>query len=247
MVSLDFELTIANGVQSYGRLTRYDEVLSLAHAYPSLSVFQDSNWLTEYPAELGDPLVSEAGFYLVRVTAPIDQQLVATGTMVELAQNGTTQTVTFVAGPARDFYLSSSKDYLQLSRMSGETRLTIYLPEMFSDEAEHSLSVAAQALERFSELAPYPYREFDMVVMPVIASGIEYPGIVSLANHLYQDFASPLVSVIAHEVAHQWSFNPLRCVITSAIAMRVLFRAIWISGRTAGKLPVASSWPWACQ
>ena len=207
VISIDFSLEISNTVASYGRLARYNEVLSLAHGFPTLSVFRHDKWDTDYPAELGDPLVADTSFFLVRVHAPLEPQLVASGVMVDITFTETQQTVTFATGPARDFYLAAVTGYIQQSKVSGDTIIHSYVPAAYAERGEESLEQAADALALFSKLTPYPYREFDIVAVPIRASGIEYPGIINLANSLYTSADSRLETVLAHEVGHQWSFN----------------------------------------
>ena len=207
VVSLDFSLSLLSTSASYGRLARYKSVVSLADAYPTLSVYRDGAWVTEIPNSLGDPLVAETAFFLVRVRAPEEQQLVATGHLTETAVVDGQQTAVFAA-MARDFYLAAATHYTLLSRPVGDTVVNAYVPADLVSGGERNLEVAAQALRLFSErFTPYPYRELDFVAVPVTASGIEYPGVINLANGLYGDSSGNLDSVVAHEVAHQWSFN----------------------------------------
>ena len=207
VISMQFVTQIGQGRESYGRLALYNESLSLAHAYPVLSVFHEGGWLLDTPSPMGDPGVLDAAYYLVRVKAPRDQTLIASGTMLERKESLLGQTVVFATGPVREFFLASVKDYVQLSKSVGETLIHVYLPQRFDHAAEASLDYAAHALERFSRLKPYPYRELDIVAMPILASGIEFPGVFSLTNRLFANPAGSLESVLVHETAHQWSYN----------------------------------------
>ncbi len=210
VVSMDFALSLAGAPASvaYGRLAQYEDVLSLPGAYPTLAVFRDGAWDVDVPDPAGDPLVAEVGFYLVRVRAPERLQLVTTGRLTAEVLDSAQRTAVFAAGPARDFYLAAATDYTLLSRVVGDTVVNAYVPAGLVRGGERTLEVAARAVELFSErFTPYPYRELDLVAVPVTAGGIEYPGIVNLANNLYNDRSGTLDSVVAHEVAHQWSFN----------------------------------------
>ncbi|MCA9839161.1 MAG: M1 family metallopeptidase [Trueperaceae bacterium] len=207
IIAMQFTTQVGQGSESYGRLALYSEALSLAHAYPVLAPFKEGDWLTDTPSPLGDPSVLEAAYYLVRVSAPVAQTLVASGSLINLDETGDRQTAVFSTGPAREFYLASVTGYVQLSQMVGETLINIYLPERFDHAAGVSLEYAAKALERFNQLIPYPYRELDIVAMPVLASGIEFPGIFTLTNRLFTNPAGSLESVLVHETAHQWSYN----------------------------------------
>jgi aminopeptidase N len=116
-------------------------------------------------------------------------------------------------GPARDFFLAASRDYEVVSQKVGDVTLNSYAPKSLKEESRSALTTAARALETFSELyAPYPYTEFDIVITPTLALGIEYPGATAIADRIllgeYGDqTAVYLESTVVHEVAHQWFYN----------------------------------------
>lgn len=207
---LEFGLNISDSEVSYGRLAVFEAeawaALNLAHGYPTLSVLDASGWRGDLPDPSGDPLVAEASLYEVRVTAPADLQLAASGVISERLLQADRQVVTFTTAPVRDFYLAALRGYQLQSRLVDGVLVNSYAPSELAGAAADSLSYAAQSLKRFSAFGTYPYRELDIVALPVSAGGIEYPGIIVLANGIYRD-AGTLESVLAHEVAHQWAFN----------------------------------------
>ena len=202
--------------RNYGVLAYYDDILALAHFYPMVAVYDDEGWNVAAPDIQGDLTYSDAAFYLVRVTAPDDVVLVGAGSIIEESRSNGTQTVTFAAGPARDFYLAAG-DFAVVSETVGETTINSYAPPAKEAGAVHALDVAAAALADFSErLAPYPYTELDIVTTPTSALGIEYPGLIVGALRMYDvatdtaggiPYAAILESTTAHEVAHQWFYN----------------------------------------
>jgi hypothetical protein len=212
IVILHYTLELSAEVHSYGRLAKYQDVLSLSHAYPTLSVYQRSSttegtWLEDFPPDLADPLVAEVSLFDVRIEAPKEWQLVTTGQIIQEQTTTNRQTVQAVTGPARDFYIAATLNYEKATRQVGETTLRVFTPQKFSQSASSVLETSARALTLFSELyTPYPCKEFDIVAIPVGAGGIEYPGIVVITNGLFAA-SGKITSVLAHEVAHQWSFN----------------------------------------
>ncbi len=202
--------------RNYGVLAYYDDILALAHFYPMLAVYDQDGWNVAAPDIQGDLTYSDAAFYLVRVTAPDDVVLVGAGSIIEESQSDGTQTVTFAAGPARDFFLAAG-DFAVVSETVGETTINSYAPPAKKAGAAQALDVAAAALADFSErLAPYPYTELDIVTTPTSALGIEYPGLIVGALRMYDidantaggtPYSSILESTTAHEVAHQWFYN----------------------------------------
>jgi hypothetical protein len=123
---------------------------------------------------------------VVRVTAPAELTVVASGVEVSRESEGGNQVLTFAAGPARDFYLAASDRYTVISETVGETKVNSYAFEERTDGAKLALQYAVDALESFNaRFGVYPYTEFDVVSTPVQALGIEYPGIVGIALNLY--------------------------------------------------------------
>ncbi len=202
--------------RNYGVLAYYDDILALAHFYPMVSVYDDEGWNVAAPDIQGDLTYSDAGFYLVRVTAPGDVVLVASGSILNTSNDGSTQIVEYAAGPTRDFYLAAG-EFIEVSRDVGDTIIRSYAPAELSDGAALALDVAAAALAEHNErLGPYPYSELDIVTTPTSALGIEYPGLIVGTTNMYDvgaqtaagvSYAAVLESTTAHEVAHQWFYN----------------------------------------
>ena len=126
------------------------------------------------------------------------------------------QSVTFAAGPIRNFYMVASERYSVASAMFGEIHINSYVYEGYERGAEQALIYAENALRSYSDrFAPYPYTEFDVASIPMYALGMEYPGIVAIFDDLYDSEKNLygmtawdlLENVIAHEVGHQWFYN----------------------------------------
>jgi len=216
-VDMTFETAVPTEIgRNYGVLAYFEDILAAAHFYPMLAVYDDEGWNTAAPDIQGDLTYSDAGFYLVRVTAPDDIVLVGSGAIVEQARDGGMQTLTFAAGPARDFYLAAG-DFAVVSETVGETTINSYAPAELAAGAALALDVAAAALESAGErLSPYPYRELDIVTTPTSALGIEYPGLIVGTLNMYDvdaetaagvPYEAILESTTAHEVLHQWFYN----------------------------------------
>jgi len=212
-LEIAFNLQVPTNLDAgYGVLASTGGVLTLAHSYPTVAVLGPGGWDTELPSPWGDMLNNEMCFYLVRVDAPADLTLVATGRQVDSTRRGDRQQVTFADGPARDFFLAASAGFARTSRTVGEVTVNSYAPQ--GDEAQSRLALdsAAAALQDFSgRYAAYPYTEYDLVSVPTNALGIEYPGLVAILGGLY---ASPtpenqrtLEFTVVHETGHQWFYN----------------------------------------
>jgi hypothetical protein len=217
ILRMDFTIRIPQSLESnYGVFSYTEEVLSLAHAYPMIAVYDDEGWNTEPPSQNGDVTYADASFYIVRVTAPKELMLVTSGCRVSHTESDQTQTLVVASGPARDFYLAASPHYEEISQTFGEVTIRSYAPKESHDSAQLALEVASRAIEDFSaRYAPYPYTEFDIVSTPTYALGIEYPGMVAITTELYDVNSIPrgarakdvLEATVAHEVGHQWFYN----------------------------------------
>ena len=217
IVKMDFAVTVPQTLeQNYGVLAYVDNVLTLAHAYPMIAVYDDEGWNAEIPPQSGDVTYADASFFLVKVTAPKDLTVVVSGQTISAAEDEQTQTLSVTSGPARDVYLVASPAYEKISQTFGEVTVNTYAPENFQKGSEMALDVASRAMEVFStRYAPYPYTELDIVATPTLALGIEYPGMVAITSRIYdidQDFGDAPASdymeaTVAHEVGHQWFYN----------------------------------------
>jgi aminopeptidase N len=217
IIKMDFAVEVPQSVEAnYGVISYYDDVLALAHAYPMIAVYDDEGWNAEIPKNYGDVTYSDASFYVVRISAPKELTLVTTGSEISHNEAGQTQVLTVANGPARDFYLAASPQFQEVTRKVGDVTIYSFSKGDEKAGAESALKIAAQAVDDFSKhYAPYPYTELDVVATPTLAGGIEYPGLVVIANRIYDVTTdSPDVSarfyldgVVAHEVGHQWFYN----------------------------------------
>jgi hypothetical protein len=218
-VDLEFNFTIQLPTElesNYGILAYYNGVLTLAHCYAMIAVYDDEGWNAEIPPDQGDPTYADVSFFVVSVDAPGDLVLVGSGQQVSREEFGDRQQVIFAAGPARDFYLAASPDYQVLSKSTAGVTFNSYAPEGFEAGAQAALEYAIAAVQIFSQrYSPYPYTEFDIVATPTYALGVEYPGIVAITDRLY-DLSGSLSgtsnqalmeSVVVHEAGHQWFYN----------------------------------------
>lgn len=215
ILSMDFAVAVPQSVElNYGVLAYYEEVLTLAHAYPMIAVYDDEGWNAEIPPQSGDVTYADAAFFLVKINAPRQLTLVTSGQKVNSSEAGplARQTLNIASGPARDFYLVASPNYEEVSQTVGEVTIHSYAASEVKTDAQFALDVAARAIEDYSaRYAPFPYAEFDIVATPTLALGIEYPGVIAITSRIYGANAfyggDYLEATVAHEVGHQWFYN----------------------------------------
>ena len=217
VLSIDFFVTVPQRTDlNYGVLTYTDNILALAHAYPMIAVYDDEGWNAEIPPQSGDVTYADVSFFIVRVNAPKEVKVVTSGRELSHTEVGDTQTLISASGPARDFYLAASPEYAEITEKVGEITIRSYAPQASSEGSQLAVDVAGRAIEDFStRYAPYPYTELDIVATPTSAFGIEYPGMIAIAERIYNvdgllrdiPLHVYLESTVAHEVAHQWFYN----------------------------------------
>jgi aminopeptidase N len=196
----------ASGYAQYGY---YDGVLALPNVYPMIPVYDDEGWNVELAASYGDAAFTDTAFYLVRVTLPDDVLLVTSGVVVGRQENGDgTATHTAVSGPMRDFNLVASADYEMVSERVGQVEVTSYYRSGALAGGQRALDYAAGSLRVYERLfGAYPFSELDVVATPTRAGGIEYPGLIVVAEELYDREGGFFELATAHEVAHQWWYS----------------------------------------
>lgn len=214
VITMEFSLDVPTEVElNYGVLASYEDVLTLAHAYPVIPAYTQEGWNAEIPPQSGDLTFNDVAFYLVTVTAPKDVTVVASGLESSPVEIDAGWVWNIASGPARDFYLAASRDYEVVSQIIGEVTVNSYAPKSLAEGNQTTLNIAVRALETFSrQYGPYPYTEMDLVLTPTLALGIEYPGITAIAERILlgeygEQTTVYLESTVVHEVAHQWFYN----------------------------------------
>ena len=216
-IEMDFDVQVAQEMDgNYGLFGYFDGVLVLDEFYPVIPVYDDEGWNVELPPPNADLAYYDASFYRVIVSAPRDLVVVASGVATDQGEVDGLQWMTYVAGPARHFYLAASSDYVLASAKVGETTINSYTAPEGGRQSDDALEIATHAIKSFNKrFGVYPYTELDMVATPMQALGMEYPGIVAIRGELYDPDAVVrgipsqvlLEGVLAHEVGHQWFYN----------------------------------------
>ena len=189
------------------------EVLSLANWYPLLAVWRDGAWQTAPGVGVGDAVVSEAALYHVRITAPEELAVVATGSEIS-SESSDGQTVReIVSGPVREFIVLASPHFIETRQDKDGVQIRHWGLQQGASRWGEALQVTQDSVQIFDEqFGWYPYAELDVVAVPLAggALGVEYPGVFLISDQLYlPDDEQPylLGIVVAHETAHQWWYG----------------------------------------
>ncbi|MGB2960636.1 MAG: M1 family metallopeptidase [Bacteroidota bacterium] len=211
LLDLEFEaeLTVWSSGDYFGMIGYLSDLVVLDKFYPVIPVHEGGDWRLDEFQSNGDQGYLDASFYLVRLTAPTDHEIVATGIQIDRSEIDESQTVTYAAGPVREFYLAASDAFTVVSDTLDETVVRSYASRKRAAGGQRALEYAVNALKSFSHrLGPYPYTEFELVSVPMFHGGMEYPGVVAIALTNYTNRRKKkLEEYVAHEVAHQWFYN----------------------------------------
>jgi hypothetical protein len=215
-IALTFTTTVpADSDGSYGifkRDTRHGSWV-LADWHPILAVWEEeSGWALPEVTSFGDPTYAPSAFYDVRIAAPEDLEVAATGVVVEEERGDGIVSRRFVAGPARDFALVADDDHAALSAEVDGTLVQLWTaPGLDAAIAAQTLDVATAALAFYNDrFGTYPAREIDLVQTdPSGALGIAWAGLLFLDGpSLLETYGrydpEGLAAVVAHEVSHLW-------------------------------------------
>jgi len=216
-IDMAFELTVPDGYMVWGPFGYVDQLLSLDQFYPVIPVYDDEGWNIGHAPTMGDWSYYDLSFYIVRIEAPASWTIAATGSEIDRKTSALRQSVTYAAGPVRDFYLAGGSRLEAVSATCGEVTVTHYVPNWGVGQAYEGLSLAREALEVFGRrFGPYPYTELDFVSTAMGGGGgMEYPGIIAMGHALYDPNAIVwglpsivmLASTVTHEMGHQWFYN----------------------------------------
>ena len=217
VLSIDLELQMPSDPSGNYQVFGYvDNLLTLAHFYPIIAVYDADGWHDETPPSYGDVVYSDTSYYLVEVTLPGDAVLVSSGITREEQKADDLQTVFLAGGPMRDFFLAAGPGLEMISRQVGDTKVNSYASHEVLDGSRKALDIAAEAIGIFDKnIGLYPYTEFDVLATSTTALGVEYPGVTVINRTIYHPDEKTggvsnsvyLESTVAHEVGHQWFYN----------------------------------------
>ncbi|MGB8646618.1 MAG: M1 family metallopeptidase [Anaerolineae bacterium] len=210
-LDLTWNVTIPiSHTEHYADFTNSDGIVTLPSVYPLIPAYDTQGWHIELPPAYGDLVYADDSFYDVRITAPTTTTVIASGTAVQTLTQGDQTTYYYIGAPMRDFSIDASTTLRKASTQVGDITInSYYLPQ---DEAigQNVLNWSAAALDLYQKrIGPYPFKELDVLETPTTAGGIEYPGLVALAEDLYRNpqQRNYLEFADIHEVAHQWFYS----------------------------------------
>jgi hypothetical protein len=180
--------------------------INLTDWYPFIVPYS-GGWVLHDPWSFGEHLVYDAADYDVTVQVNDPDVILAAGAPAEQKGSSTY----YHLGSARTFVLSASDQFMMASSAVGSTKILSYYFSGDEGAGNALVWMATQSLGVYqAKFGPDPYPSLSVVETDV-ADGQEFDGLVFLGSHFYSEYngtaKSNLVTIGAHEIAHQWWFG----------------------------------------
>jgi Peptidase family M1 domain len=210
-----------------------EQAMLLGYAYPMLAADQSPLSDQSLAAGAGSIVFTEVADYDVTVACPEGLEVIASG--VESGRrivSGTGQAskkrreFTFKGERMRGFAVIIAERLKMAEKRTGEVRVVSWFREGDERLGSEVLEIASRVVQiNANKFGDYPFQSLNVVELPLPAgySGIEFPGLIALAQAYYIDFEAPEAAhlpaivkeqadlikaarefTIAHETAHQW-------------------------------------------
>ncbi|HZJ25197.1 MAG TPA: M1 family aminopeptidase, partial [Anaerolineales bacterium] len=176
----------------------------------------ENGWVLHNPWYYGEHLVYDLADFDVTVTltdgsAP---QIAASGAEVPPLANATPEGVMshqFELEAGRTFALSMSTDFKVATQVVGDVTVYSYYFAFYDEAGQALLQTTAQALQVYSErFGPYRHKTLT-AVQGDFNDGMEFSGLYFISRDYFNLYKGTpenyLVTIGAHETAHQWWFD----------------------------------------
>jgi Peptidase family M1 domain len=199
------------------RLGHQKQAYYITQWYPKPAVYDNNGWNVMPYLDQGE-FYSEFGNYNVTVTLPTSYLVASSGRAIidnrELHNSGDDmQTIKFQRDSIHDFAWFANKLFIKKEKKiylenGKEIKCKIFYNSSQSQYWDSAFSYIENSLILFSKtFGIYPYDEFTLVDgLNVAGINMEYPCIALIGSpYSFYEFEN----VIAHEVAHMWSYSAL--------------------------------------
>ncbi len=210
---MDYELYLPSPVQSsatrpvpFGYSTRQT---NLVDWYPMIAPYKPGvGWLAHPPSYYGEHQVYESADFAITLRILDEARIVVAASSPDLGDGSAHR---YQMNAARSFAFSFSPEYEVRTQQAGSVTIYSYFFSFHSAAGEKVLQVTAESMELFSRLFGAYNRPSLTVVEADFLDGMEYDGLYYLSNGFYNLYQGTpgeyLVSIAAHETAHQWWFG----------------------------------------
>ncbi|MGA7604977.1 MAG: M1 family aminopeptidase [Anaerolineales bacterium] len=203
--TLSFDLSVPpqSGEKAFGSL---DHQINLSDWYPFIVPYENG-WVLHDPWPFGEYLVYDVADYDVNLK--VDDPTVIIAASAPEQANG--EWMEYRVQSARTFVLSASNLFKIDDTAVGSVKIYSYYFPGAENASGEVLWIATQAIGLYeAKFAPYPHPTISIVETD-IPDGQEYDGLIFISRNFYEKYngtaKSDLVTIGAHELAHQWWFG----------------------------------------
>jgi len=204
--SVDIEVEFLVKVPvSTTRFGQYEDITQFTYWYPILAAQEEGRWQIRDYYSIGESNYSDIADYKVVIKLPLDETIASTGRIVsEKNDEEGYKIVEIKAEKVRDFAWVSSPSFIVEEQIIDGVRIKSYFTKKNKKLGKEADEIGADVIAYYNEVfGPYPYDELAIVETYLTGGGMEYPQLITLGQNHYKDM-DRLISVIAHEGAHQW-------------------------------------------
>lgn len=190
-----------------GNLGAGERLIQAGDWHPTLVPYRaGEGWQTWEYVLIGDPNIYGVADYDVTLRTDTAVIIAAPGFVTQKGQ-----VRRYRLDQARAFAFLASPEYRVVRAVAGPTPVQVYFLPEYGAAAQAVLKAASQALPLYAEIyGPYPYTNL-VIAQNAYYGAMEYSGLVSMSSRAYEGYqetpAAGLVSLTAHEIAHQWWYG----------------------------------------
>lgn len=201
-----------------------DQTMLLGYFYPILAAPEMMNTDQGLAIGVSGLVISEVADYEVKVNVESQVMVIASSSRGEKRRLPTEQLAThlFQGQKLRGFALALGDHFKVVEKTVGATSVKTYHVSGDEKIGQRMADITAQALVAYNQaFGAYPYPELNVIELPLPAGfgGIEFPGLVAIAQAYCIDFTAPeaarlpgLVREQADVVKNALEFTLARCV-----------------------------------
>lgn len=205
-LNMDYKVVIPPATERFGW---GKDNFNLGNWYPIAAVYDQQGWNLDKYYAIGDPFYSDSSNYTVKIKAPKEYTIAASGQLTKETLENDSKVWEFQGNNMRDFaFIANTKFQVAEKNVNG-TIVKSYYYKDDEKSGKDALESGANAIKIFNEnFGEYPYPTYS-VVETEFPSGMEYPALVYISDKYYGSLANKdsLTIVVVHETGHQWFYS----------------------------------------
>jgi len=205
-LDMNFKVNIPPASERFGWGENH---FNLGNWYPIAAVYDKEGWNLDKYFAIGDPFYSDSSNYTVKIKAPKEYTIAASGNLIKEEEENNNKVWEFQGNNMRDFAFIANNNFLVEEQIFNGTVVKSYYYKGDEEKGKEALEVGVNSIKIFNEkYGEYPYPSYS-IVETVFPSGMEYPGLIYISDEYYNNYSNSdrLSIVIAHETAHQWWYS----------------------------------------